>query len=99
MKYQNRVVNLFGTSNSEGKSKFAMHLILDHIIKQNANTSTILDFEGSDLKGVNEFYQSFGPERVVYPEYFSEGAGVKFVFAANCMAAGTSKTPGTSRRS
>lgn len=72
MKYQNRVINLFGTSNSVGKKNFAMHLILDHIIEQNASTNTVFDFEGSDLKGVKEFYQSFGSERVIYPEYFSE---------------------------
>ena len=72
VKHQDRIVNLFGTSNSEGKKNFAMHFILNHIIEQNTNTNFVLDFEGSDLRGVKEFYESFGPERVVYPEYFRE---------------------------
>jgi len=72
VRYQNRMINLFGASNSEGKKHFAMHFILDHLIEQNANTNTVLDFEGSDLKGVKEFYESFGPSRATYPEFFSE---------------------------
>lgn len=74
VQYQNRIINLFGTSNSEGKKHFAMHFILDHIIEQNANTKTVLDFEGSDLKGVKEFYESFGPERKSYPEFYIDNS-------------------------
>ncbi len=67
--YQNRIVNLFGTSNIEGKKHFAMHTILNHIIEANADQNSLLDFEGSDLTGVKEFYESFGPDRVRYPEF------------------------------
>lgn len=69
LQYQNRIVNLFGTSNGEGKKHFAMHLILNHIIRENSNRGCILDFEGSDLEGVKQFYESFGPERKVYLEF------------------------------
>lgn len=72
IQHQNRIINLFGTSNANGKKEFAMQVILDHIIEQNASTKMILDFEGSDLKGVKEFYESFGPERVTYPEFINE---------------------------
>lgn len=74
VEYQNRMINLFGTSNSDGKKHFAMHLILDHVIEQNANTKTVLDFEGSDLKGVKEFYESFGPKRKGYPEFYIDNS-------------------------
>jgi len=67
--YQNRIINLFGTSNQEGKRNHAMHFILDHIIKTNCESDKYFDFEGSDLKGVKEFYQSFGPEVRSYSEF------------------------------
>ena len=70
--FQNRIINLFGTSNRKGKENFAMHLILNQIIEQHSNTETIFDFEGSDLSGVNKFYQSFGAQQVDYPEYYKE---------------------------
>ena len=78
IQYQNRIINLFGTSNVEGKKNFAMHFILNHIIENNAKTNKILDFEGSDLKGVKEFYESFGPERVRYPQFFAERLPIWF---------------------
>lgn len=69
IKYQNRIINLFGTSNTEGKKNHAMHFILNHIIESNSESDKLLDFEGSDLKGVKEFYQSFGPEQRSYLQY------------------------------
>lgn len=72
MTYQHRIINLFGTSNQQGKKCFAMHCILNHIILSNSNRDLILDFEGSDLKGVKEFYKSFGPREFLYPEYFED---------------------------
>ena len=72
IKYENRIINLFGSSNAEGKKKFAMHGILNHIIQTNSESSLILDFEGSDLSGVKQFYESFGAKLVNYPEYYLE---------------------------
>ncbi len=74
LQYQNRMINLFGVSNSSGRQHFAMHLILNHLIEQNANRNIIFDFEGSDIKGVKEFYKSFGPERKVYPELYIDNS-------------------------
>ena len=49
-------------------------VILDHLIEQNANRNIIFDFEGSDIKGVKEFYKSFGHERKVYPELYIDNS-------------------------
>ena len=38
------------------------------------NRNIIFDFEGSDIKGVKEFYKSFGPERKVYPELYIDNS-------------------------
>lgn len=78
VKYRNRIINLFGSSNEEGKKNFAMHGILNHIIEQNADSSLLFDFEGSDLPGVKQFYESFGPELVNYPEYYYEHLPIWF---------------------
>lgn len=67
--YKNRIINLFGTSNRFGKDNHAMHFILDHIIDDHSESNKMLDFEGSDVPGVKNFYQSFGPEYVTYPQY------------------------------
>ena len=72
IKNEKRIINLFGTSNTMGKKRFAMHAILNHIVAQNCNTDIVLDFEGSDLEGVKKFYQSFGPEVITYSEYYLE---------------------------
>ncbi len=55
-----RITYLFSIVNKEGKAKNVMTLIIDEIIKENANSSLILDFEGSSIKGVATFFKSFG---------------------------------------
>lgn len=51
---------------AEGKALGIMHSIIDHAIQQYARTNIKLDFEGSEIPGVAEFYQKFGPERSDY---------------------------------
>lgn len=72
IQYRNRIINLFGSSTSGGKNNFAMHTILNFLIEKNANRKLIFDFEGSDLPGVKSFYESFGPNKIIYPEYYFE---------------------------
>lgn len=67
-----RIINLFGCSNSNGYVNHAMHFLLNDIIESNSGRSKILDFEGSDLPGVGEFYRSFGPERRTYQEIYKD---------------------------
>jgi len=55
-----RLINLFGASNPEGRSNYAMHFIINEVIKKYAGQKRIFDFEGSDIPGVAQFYQSFG---------------------------------------
>ncbi len=62
----NRIINLMGATNLLGKDIFSHHFILDYIIKENANKNLILDFEGSEIKGVQKFFQSFGAQIVYY---------------------------------
>ncbi len=68
IQFNNRLINLFGASNKNGKEKFAMHFLLNHVIEQHSNQNILFDFEGSEIPGVQKFYQSFGAKNQPYPE-------------------------------
>ncbi len=64
--HQDRVYNLFPVSNEEGRKKGAMFGIIDHVIQIYAGSNTLLDFEGSSVKGVAQFYERFGAVNKIY---------------------------------
>jgi lipid II:glycine glycyltransferase (peptidoglycan interpeptide bridge formation enzyme) len=51
---------LVPVSSDEGKEKRALFAIIDHLILNQAKKNEILDFEGSDIPGVAQFYSGFG---------------------------------------
>lgn len=55
-----RVVNLFGASTLRGKSEYAMHFMLDELIRKFAGSSRVFDFEGSSIPSIAAFFRSFG---------------------------------------
>ena len=61
-----RLIYLLPSSNIEGKDKSAMFLLLNEIIKNNAQSNRVLDFEGSAIEGVARFYKGFGAKLVYY---------------------------------
>ncbi|MBK9270271.1 MAG: hypothetical protein IPM48_01625 [Saprospiraceae bacterium] len=63
-----RIVNLMSLSSIEGKKKIAMYGILHTVLQQFKNSHRVFDFEGSDLEGVKQFYQGFGPATEAYFE-------------------------------
>lgn len=67
--YNNRMVYLLSSSSPEGKKEFAMHAIIDHIIKSNSNSNWTLDFEGSMIPGIAYFMKGFGAEEETYFVY------------------------------
>jgi len=64
-----RIINLFGASNAKGKQTNAMHFMLDKVIQTHSESNLILDFEGSDIKGVKAFFESFGSKNETYKMY------------------------------
>lgn len=58
--YKDRIYFLVTASSDEGKEASAMHIILDQVIHENASANKILDFTGSNLKGVAYFNEGFG---------------------------------------
>lgn len=63
-----RIINLFGATNENGKNSFAMHLLLDAIIREFAAKPLLFDFEGSEIEGIAQFFKSFGSSEVFYPQ-------------------------------
>jgi len=55
-----RIYNLMPSTTAEGKKISAGHFLLDNIIKEFSQTGLILDFEGSNIEGIERFYKSFG---------------------------------------
>lgn len=62
----NRIVYLAPVSNAAGKEDCAMFVIIDNLIRQNAGTMKVLDFEGSQIPGVRRFYEGFGAQLEPY---------------------------------
>ncbi|MGC3979176.1 MAG: hypothetical protein QM751_13690 [Paludibacteraceae bacterium] len=62
----NRLIYLLASSNKEGKNKSAMFFLVNEVIRKNANTDVVLDFEGSKIDGIARFYKGFGAKPISY---------------------------------
>lgn len=67
IKTDRRIINILGSSTEIGKEKDAMHYLLYHVMDQFAGQDLIFDFEGSDIKGVKDFFMQFNPQVRNYP--------------------------------
>ncbi len=63
---KHRIVYLVPTSNERGKELSAMFLLVDYLLKMNAETDKIFDCEGSQIAGVARFYAGFGAQSQPY---------------------------------
>jgi len=61
-----RLIYLLPVSNNEGKETLAMFRIVDEIIRNYSNQNCSLDFAGSCVKSVSQFYQGFGATEKSY---------------------------------
>ncbi len=61
-----RITYLFSAINNEGRTNNVMSYLLDHIIRTNAESEYILDFEGSMIKELASFFKSFGADKEEY---------------------------------
>lgn len=67
----NRIYYLGGVSSKQGKTLSAMFLLLNHVILKFAGQNIFLDFEGSMVPGIAEFFKGFGaqPETYYYAKF------------------------------
>jgi hypothetical protein len=63
----NRLINFVSFTTNEGRESSAMFLLIDFVIKCNISQPVILDFEGSTIAGIAEFFRGFGGSCVKYP--------------------------------
>jgi hypothetical protein len=55
-----RIIYIQGYSSSAGRELKAMHLLFDYVIRNIAGTGDVLDFGGSNIASIAEFFKSFG---------------------------------------
>lgn len=66
LKDKDRRISLCSVSSEEGRKNYSMFFIIDNYIRNNASKPLILDFEGSIIEGVAEFFSRFGAEPEIY---------------------------------
>ena len=66
VKHKSRIYYLFGASNKKGKKYGATTFLIDSVIKEYSKTNNILDFEGSTIPTIANFYKSFGSKKTIY---------------------------------
>ena len=62
----NKSITLAAVTSLEGRKSRAMFYLLDEYIKANSESNLILDFEGSNIEGVAQFYAGFGAQACEY---------------------------------
>jgi len=58
--FKGRIIYLISASNESGKNSRAMFAVVNYIIKKNAGSPKLLDFEGSMIEGIARFFKGFG---------------------------------------
>lgn len=67
LKWRERIIFHVCASTTEGKSKQAMYLLVNHQIKKYSEKYCYFDFSGSDMEGVAYFNAGFGAQAYLYP--------------------------------
>ena len=64
---EGRIYNIMSVTLKEGREKRAHFYLIDRLIAEFSNRHLVLDFEGSEIPGIAEFYRKFGTARQPYP--------------------------------
>jgi hypothetical protein len=64
-----RIIYLNSFVSEEGYKGSAMFLIMDEMIRKNAASSKVFDFEGSMIPGIARFFSGFGGSKTEYFEF------------------------------
>lgn len=62
----NKFIYLKNGLTEDGKAKGAMYLLIDYFIRENSGKQYELDFGGSSVESVAQFYRKFGAKDLVY---------------------------------
>lgn len=64
-----RLYLLINAITPRGRQQSSNHLLIDKIINEFSGTDLLLDFEGSEIKGVKDFYMNYNPMVQPYFHY------------------------------
>lgn len=67
IRWGGRLYYLSPVSSEKGKQCQSMTFLLNDIIERNANSSLLIDFEGSAIESIRNFYEGFGAKDEPYP--------------------------------
>jgi len=67
--WKNRLYYLLPVSSPQGKKRSAMRFLVDRFIAEFAGENYCIDFEGSAIPSVAQFYQNFGAKPEWYPVF------------------------------
>jgi len=60
LKDEHRLYNIMNSTTGEGRKASANHFLFDRLFAEFAGSGLVFDFEGSDIQGIQSFYQKFG---------------------------------------
>ncbi len=66
---ERQLIYLLGSVSDAGRAQGAMHAVIDAVLRQEAGTARLLDFEGSMVPSVARFYAGFGAQPVPYTAF------------------------------
>lgn len=66
LKDNKRLYNIISCITDEGKKHEANYFLYDQLIQEFCNNNLVLDLEGSDRKGIANFYKKFNPRNEPY---------------------------------
>lgn len=64
-----RLYLLINAITTRGRQQSSNHLLIDSIIREFSDTHLMLDFEGSEITGVQDFYRNFHPKDQPYFQF------------------------------
>ncbi len=66
LKDKKYLIFLFSAVSPEGRQTGAMTFLIDGVLRENAETNRVFDFEGSNNPQLARFYRGFGAQKVTY---------------------------------
>jgi hypothetical protein len=69
LKDTKRLYYILGAPTAKGRQTRAIYSLINFVIKSHASSGLALDFEGSDIDSVADFYVKFGPQKKSYQQF------------------------------
>lgn len=85
LKDKKAIYLLLNAVTNDGRKISANHFLIDQIIQEFVEEEILFDFEGSETKGIKDFYESFHPLNHAYYQYHFNNLPFPLKFAKNIL--------------